>query len=325
MIFLCRFFRLFCACIAVMKNYLITLVVAATAVIHAQAADLATQLLGYWTLDAAQTTKVAEKANREVDGLKLMFMEKKMVYEFQKDQMIIHVDSPDKVPAMSYTVKAVDEKTKSLTLDLGGKNEMKIRLDKGKMAHNDPDDGWMIYNPMSKEDFAKFAKGAGTAGGEAKDEPEPEGGGKAPTAEELEDVSKQPIPDKPAIGKIKGKEFIVEKATLSDAKLTLTQSGAETNKDDRKFSIMGLKEKVDGKTYSMKPGQDWTGVSAVLSHRKEGEEYAVPENYINGYSMKLEFGTAKDGKIPGKIHLRLPDEEGSFVIGTFEAEIKEIK
>jgi hypothetical protein len=38
--------------------------------------------------------------------------------------------------------------------------------------------------------------------------------------------------------------------------------------------------------------------------------------------MKQEFGTANDGKIPGKLHLRLPDEERSFVIGTFEAEIK---
>ena len=48
----------------------------------------------------------------------------------------------------------------------------------------------------------------------------------------------------------------------------------------------------------------------------------VPTNYLNEYSMKLEFGTAKDGEIPGKIHLRLPDEERSFGIGTFEAQIK---
>lgn len=38
--------------------------------------------------------------------------------------------------------------------------------------------------------------------------------------------------------------------------------------------------------------------------------------------MRLEFGTTKNGKIPGKIHLRLPDEAGSFVVGSFEAEIK---
>ncbi len=303
-----------------MKKYIITLVVAAAAVIHAQATDLATQLQGYWTLDAAQTKKVAEKANREIDGLKLMFMEKKMVYEFQKDQMIIHVASPDKVPAMPYTVKAVDEKTKSLTLDLGGEIEMKIRLDKGKMAHNDPDDGWMVYNPMSKEDFAKFAKAAEASSGKVT--PEPEGGEKAPAAGKLEDLSKEAIPDKPAAGKINGEDFIVEKATFSDGELILWQSGAEPNKDDRKFSIFGFKDKVDGKTFSMKPGQDVTGLSAVLRYRKEGEDFAVPTTYSNGYSMKLEFGTAKDGKIPGKIHLRLPDEERSFVIGTFEAEIK---
>lgn len=324
MIFICRFLRLYYACIAVMKNYLITLVVAATAVIDAQAADFASQLLGYWRLDTAQTTKVAERANRKVDGLKLMLMEKKMVYEFQKDQMIIHVASPDKMRDIPYTVKEEDEKTKSLTLDLGGEIEMKIRLDKGKMAINNPDEGWMVYNPMSKEDFAKFAKGAGAAGGEVKNEPEPEpeGGGKAPTAGKLEDVSKQPIPEKSAIGKIKGKGFIMEKATFSDNELSLWQSGGESNKDDRVFEIMGFQDVVDGKTFSMKPGQDATGLSAVLRYRKEGEEYAVPENFLNGYSMKLEFGTAKDGKIPGKIHLQLPDEEGSCVIGTFEAEIK---
>jgi hypothetical protein len=303
-----------------MKKYLIPLVVAAMAVVHAQAADLSSQLLGYWTIDAAQTKKVAEKANREIDGLKLMFMEKKMVYEFQKDQMIIHVASPDKVPAMPYTVKAVDEKTKSLTLDLGGEKEMKIRLDKGKMAHNDPDDGWMVFNPMSKEDFAIFAKAAENAGGKVT--PEPEGSEKAPAAQKLEDVSAQHIPDKSANGKINGEDFIVEKATFSDGELTLWQSGAEPKKDDRKFSIFGFKDKVDSKKFSMKPGQDATGLSAVLRYRKEGEDFAVPATYLNGYSLKLEFGTAKDGKIPGKIHLRLPDEERSFVIGSFEAEIK---
>jgi hypothetical protein len=41
-----------------------------------------------------------------------------------------------------------------------------------------------------------------------------EGGGEAPAAGKLEDVSAQPIPDKPAAGKVRGKEFKVEKATL---------------------------------------------------------------------------------------------------------------
>ena len=59
-------------------------------------------------------------------------------------------------------------------------------------------------------------------------------------------------------------------------------------------------------------------MALVHAQAADGE----PTNHLNGYSMKQEFGTANDGKIPGKIHLRLPHEERSFVIGTFEAEIK---
>jgi hypothetical protein len=59
-------------------------------------------------------------------------------------------------------------------------------------------------------------------------------------------------------------------------------------------------------------------MAVVHAQAADGE----PTDHLNGYSMKQEFGTANDGKIPGKLHLRLPDEERSFVIGTFEAEIK---
>ncbi len=305
-----------------MKKYIIPLVVAATAVIHSQAADLATQLLGYWTLDAAQTVKVAEKANREIDGLKLMFMEKKMVYEFQKDQMIIHVASPDKVPAVPYTVKAVDEKTKSLTLDLGGEIEMKIRLDKGKMAHNDPDEGWMIYNPMSKEDFAKFAKAAEAAKGKVTTEPE--GGEKAPATGKLEELSKEAIPDKPANGTVYGKAFTAEKAIVSNAgtfKLLKLSQGTGLI-PDMEFSVWfrPLDEGFQGKRFLVNPNDP--NIQRIRMERKL-KEGGLPEgDEFKKYSMRLEFGTEKDGKIPGKIELRLPDTEKSFVIGTFEAEIE---
>jgi hypothetical protein len=58
-------------------------------------------------------------------------------------------------------------------------------------------------------------------------------------------------------------------------------------------------------------------------HKVEGEDIPKKEIVTKKYTMKIEFGTAKDGKIPGKIHLRMPDEAGSFVVGTFEAEIKQ--
>jgi hypothetical protein len=50
-----------------------------------------------------------------------------------------------------------------------------------------------------------------------------EGGDKAQAAGKLEDMSAQPIPDKPAAGKVHGREFKVEKATLEEECLKLRQ------------------------------------------------------------------------------------------------------
>jgi hypothetical protein len=72
-----------------MKKHLITLIVAASAVIHAQTADLASQLPGYWQPDMEKTLALAKKANREIDPLEQAMMGK-MVIEFQKDKMIVH-------------------------------------------------------------------------------------------------------------------------------------------------------------------------------------------------------------------------------------------
>jgi hypothetical protein len=72
-----------------MKKYLLTLIVAASAVIHAHAADLASQVEGYWKPDMEQTPALAMKANRELDPMAQAMMGK-MVFEFQKDKMIVH-------------------------------------------------------------------------------------------------------------------------------------------------------------------------------------------------------------------------------------------
>jgi hypothetical protein len=45
--------------------------------------------------------------------------------------------------------------------------------------------------------------------------------------------------------------------------------------------------------------------------------------FYNGYAMKLEFGNIQNGKLPGKIYLAAPDDEHSFVAGTFEAVTKQ--
>jgi hypothetical protein len=127
----------------------------------------------------------------------------KMVFEFQKGKMIIHGPPGMKsdAPPVPYTIKRVDKAANALALIAGG-NEMLARFHEGQMALKDPETGWTIFNRMSNEDFAKRQ----AANNAAVDE--------APAAGKGEDASAQPIPGKPAAGKVRGKEFKVEKATL---------------------------------------------------------------------------------------------------------------
>lgn len=297
-----------------MKKYLITLIIAASATIHAQDAGLESQLQGYWQPDVDKTVVLAKKANREMDPVSQAMMGK-LVFEFQKDKMTVHGPPglASDSPPVSFEVKGQDKVAKSLILSVGGK-EMKVRFDKGQMALNDPVTGWTIFNRISKEDFAN--RDAGAAKIEGGD------GGTAPVAGKLEDVSAKPIPDKPAAGKAFGKEFKVEKAILENGNLKLRQG--EGFFADFEFLIFLFNQdgKFDGKKIAVKPNQDSN--TAHIHMSRLVEKNGVPQNevFTEKFAMKLEFGTAKEGKIPGKIHLRLPDEAGSFVVGIFEAAIE---
>ena len=314
-----------------MKKYLITLVVAASAVLRAQAADLATQLQGYWQPDMEKTLALAKKANREIDPFESAIMGK-TIFEFQKDKIIVHSPPPlssDK-PAVPYTVKAVDKTANSLTLKADG-NEMKVRFDKGQMALYDPDNGWTIFNRMSKEAFAKRQGGGAKkqemggdeapAAGKRKDvaaQPIPD----KPAAGKLKDISAQPIPDKPAAGKVCGKEFKVEAATLMNDILELRQGSGFFADVEFKIFLFGQESGFDGKKITVKPSQDFGKPHIHLGRMVAGKNLPESKTFLNEYTMILEFGNTKNGKIPGKIHLRLPDEAGSFVVGTFEAKVK---
>jgi|GEM_PF-6460758 len=297
-----------------MKKNSLTLIVAASAIIHAQAADLESQLPGYWQPDMEKTLALAKQANRVIDPITQALLSK-MVLEFQKNTMIVYGPQgmkPDSSP-VPVKVKGVDQAGNTLTLDAGGE-ELKARFDNAQMALNDPKTGWTILNRISQQDFAKLQAGRGDVA--------EHGGKKAAAAEKLEDISAQPIPDEPATGKVHGREFKVEKATLEKNWLILRQGGGFFA--DLQFTIFlfGQKGGFDGKKITVKPNQSTTTAHIHLKYMEEGKRIPETEIVMKWFTMRLEFGTAKDGKLPGKIHLRLPDDDRSFVVGTFEAETK---
>jgi hypothetical protein len=296
-----------------MKKCLFVLLCVASPVIHAQAADPGDQLLGFWRPDMTKTLALAKKSNRELGPIMQNIMGK-MVFEFQKDKMIVHGLSgfSSDNPPVPYSVKGVDQTADSLTLSANGK-ETKVRFHRGQMALNDPEQGWLIFNRMSEEDFAK------REGGGAKIEVE--SGDKAPAAGKLEGITTQPSPDKPAAGKVSGKVFKVEKATLEEGSLKLWQGeGFSTHLEQFEIDLSRKNiENFSGKTFTVELSQE-PGIEISLAYSGEEKGEIKSRSYMKDYSMKLEFGNAKSGKIPGKIHLRLPDKAGSFVVGTFVAE-----
>jgi hypothetical protein len=246
----------------------------------------------------------------------------RMVFEFQNGKMTIHLPAGAEFdggsPPLEYKVIAEDKAAKALTLSIDGE-ETKIRFDKERMAMSDTKEGgWMILNRMSKEDFANRKP----VGAEILEEGDKE----APAAEKIEDIeeiSAQPIPDKPAAGMVRGTAFKIEMAKLEDDCLILRQGeGFASHLEEFEITFRG--ENVGnyaGKTFTVKPDQENAGFGIQLAFsEKPGTIRTSAHN--GGYTMRLEFGTAMNGKIPGKIHLRLPDEAASFVVGTFEAEIK---
>lgn len=135
-------------------------------------------------------------------------------------------------------------------------------------------------------------------------------------------LSEATIPDATAVGSIHGSGFYCERATLQGGHLTLRQgrSGpADLGLTVQLFAQQG--EELSGKTVEIKSDRT-PPIPKIVLRWKDDQQKAVTKNIIEGYAMKVAFGDAANGRMPGKIYISLPDENKSFVAGTFNAEIK---
>ena len=80
-------------------------------------------------------------------------------------------------------------------------------------------------------------------------------------------------------------------------------------------------KELSGKTVEIAP--DRTNAPRVGWRWKDEQQQLVTQIISNGYLLKVTFGQATNGHMPGKIYICLPDADKSFAAGTFDAEIRQ--
>jgi DNA-directed RNA polymerase subunit RPC12/RpoP len=136
------------------------------------------------------------------------------------------------------------------------------------------------------------------------------------------DLANADIPEDNAAGKIHRHGFRYEKATLQGGSLSLRQGPG--GPPDLGVSIIFFAqqgEELSGKSIDISPERT-PPLPRVVLRWKDEQEKAVNKNITSGYALKVVFGEAAAGRMPGKIYICLPDEDQSFVAGKFNAEIR---
>jgi hypothetical protein len=146
----------------------------------------------------------------------------------------------------------------------------------------------------------------------------------APDAEgwalQLKGVS---IPAGPVSGRIKGRNFVSENASIQGGWLKFAQ-GADSVADLEMdvVLVVNLSAELSGKTFTVPNQKSGANPQVWMKWKQAGKATPEEKSWMEGYAMKLEFGKALNGKLPGKIYLCVPDDEKSFIRGTFEVPLR---
>lgn len=152
----------------------------------------------------------------------------------------------------------------------------------------------------------------------ARSEPRPS----APAAE----APRVPVADfAPAAGRLQGRDFRVEGATIENGILSLRQ-GADffADRELMVFLFLDDREIPAGRTFDVGPEAAPSTLTPQLHLKWRDDATQMPETNIvmNDYRMTLEFGEVVDRKLPGRIELTVPGQPATKVAGRFEADVK---
>lgn len=129
------------------------------------------------------------------------------------------------------------------------------------------------------------------------------------------------IPETPATGRIHGRRFDLQRATLQGGTLSLRQGATwppEAGLTILLYARQG--EDLAGKVINLETNR--VKPPRVILRWKDEQDQPVTEHVREGYALRLEFGQVSGKRMPGRLYFCAPDEKRSYVAGTFEAEIR---
>jgi hypothetical protein len=136
------------------------------------------------------------------------------------------------------------------------------------------------------------------------------------------DVTNARMPQATAAGQIRGTGFLCERAVLNNGNLSLRQGrGWPPELGLTVFLNAQPGEDLSRRVVVIPPSQPPPVPQVGLRWRDERQQ-PVTERFYSNYSLKIIFGQATNGTLPGRIYAALPDDAHSVVAGDFEAELR---
>jgi hypothetical protein len=131
------------------------------------------------------------------------------------------------------------------------------------------------------------------------------------------------FPAGPVAGRIHAMDFIIERAYFQNGILTLREGVHGPLEFGCTINFGGAQvEALAGQTINVTTNAD--AAARITLHWKSDAD-SGKDNFESGYAMHLEFGALANNRLPGKIYLCIPDDEKSYLMGTFNADTRKPK
>jgi regulation of enolase protein 1 (concanavalin A-like superfamily) len=132
------------------------------------------------------------------------------------------------------------------------------------------------------------------------------------------------MPDAPVAGRIHGQDFLMEHASFGSGSLTLRAGTKGPVELGAVISFGGATaEELTGKTINVTTNAE--KAAKVTLRWKDDSGTVQKPAFDSGYALRLQFGLLANNRLPGKIYLCLPDDEKSYLTGSFVANVSKPK